>query len=293
MTSDFLFCVERMAYSGPAATTRTRAVSMLIGCVCVLSCCAPAVAQTDAAPRQQANAQTSSATLPEAPSPQDDTLTVRKMPGNVYHDQIATWTSPARIRPHDLKWLVPLTLATGVAIATDHRAMKDVVSHDPVFNHESVDASNVMETFFFVTPVALFGYGHMEHDEHARDAGLTGSEALIDAAFVEQGLKLIAWRERPHNDDYRGRFFQTSVGPDSSFPSSHTVFAWASAAVLADEYPSPMARFGIYSLATGVNITRVLGQEHFPSDVIVGSAAGWLVGHYVYGRRHRHDRSRH
>ena len=29
--------------------------------------------------------------------------------------------------------------------------------------------------------------------------------------------------------------------------------------------------------------SRVLGHEHFPSDVIIGSAAGWLVGHYVYG----------
>ena len=27
---------------------------------------------------------------------------------------------------------------------------------------------------------------------------------------------------------------------------------------------------------------RVLGQEHFPTDVLVGGAAGWLIGHYVF-----------
>jgi membrane-associated phospholipid phosphatase len=49
---------------------------------------------------------------------------------------------------------------------------------------------------------------------------------------------------------------------------------------------------GIYTLATGVSLTRVLGQQHFPSDVLVGSAFGWMIGHYVYKKHHRwHDES--
>jgi membrane-associated phospholipid phosphatase len=39
---------------------------------------------------------------------------------------------------------------------------------------------------------------------------------------------------------------------------------------------------GIYTVATGVCVTRVLGREHFPTDVLVGAAAGWLIGHYVF-----------
>jgi hypothetical protein len=38
-----------------------------------------------------------------------------------------------------------------------------------------------------------------------------------------------------------------------------------------------------------VSLMRVLGQEHFPTDVLVGGAAGWLIGHYVFekhGLRH-------
>jgi membrane-associated phospholipid phosphatase len=42
----------------------------------------------------------------------------------------------------------------------------------------------------------------------------------------------------------------------------------------------------LYSAATGISVTRVLGQQHFPSDVLVGSAAGWFVGHYVYHKHH-------
>jgi hypothetical protein len=31
-----------------------------------------------------------------------------------------------------------------------------------------------------------------------------------------------------------------------------------------------------------VSLTGVLGQEHFPTDVLVGGVAGWLIGHYVF-----------
>jgi hypothetical protein len=33
--------------------------------------------------------------------------------------------------------------------------------------------------------------------------------------------------------------------------------------------------------------TRVVGRKHFTSDVIVGSAAGYLIGRYVF-RAHHH-----
>jgi membrane-associated phospholipid phosphatase len=39
-------------------------------------------------------------------------------------------------------------------------------------------------------------------------------------------------------------------------------------------------------LATGVSLTRVLGPQHFPSDVLVGGVAGWLIGPYVFQKHH-------
>jgi membrane-associated phospholipid phosphatase len=99
---------------------------------------------------------------------------------------------------------------------------------------------------------------------------------------VEQRLKLIFWRERPNVDNARGLFFQSTAGWDSSLPSSHGVLAWSAAAVIAAADPSRWTQLGVYSLASGVSLTRVLGQEHFPTDVLVGSIAGWLIGHYVY-----------
>ena len=229
--------------------------------------------------------------LPDAPSPQPETtktVTLQNTPRNILHDQAHIWTSPLHVRKHDLVWLAPLAAAMGAAIATDHHTMASVVSHDPDFNQANVNASNVLIGGFIATPVALYGFGHFKENAHAREAGILGGEALLDGLVVEQGMKLIFWRERPAMDNAHGLFFQGSAGANSSFPSSHSVLAWSTAAVIAGEYPSRWTQLGVYSLATGVSVTRVLGQEHFPTDVLVGSAFGWLVGHYVYRAHHVH-----
>ena len=256
----------------------------------VLAFCLPAMAAQAAVPVKAPSAGPVAA-LPDAPQPQaqnqEQTVTLRSAPRDILHDQAMIWTSPARIRLHDLTWLLPLGAATGAAIATDQRAMREVVSHETSFNNASANSSNAIVGGMIATPIAIYSFGHFRDDPHAREAGILTGEAMIDGVVVEQGMKLIFWRERPNVDNYRGRFFQSSAGIDSSMPSSHCVVAWSAAAAVAGEYPSRWVQFTAYSMATGVAITRVLAEQHFPSDVLVGSAAGWLVGHYV---SHRHWR---
>ena len=228
---------------------------------------------------------------PQAQPPRSCDVSLRCLPSNFLKDQEAIWTSPIHVKPRDLKVVVPLLLATGAAIATDHRTMRDVVSHDATFNNDNTNASNILIGPYIAAPVILYGVGHFRDDEHARETGLLGSEALLDGVVVEQGMKLIFWRERPYQDRQRGRFFQSGAGVDSSFPSSHSVLAWAAASVIGSEYRNPWTEVLVYSGAAGISLTRLLGQQHFPSDILVGSAAGWLVGHSVYKHRHRWEAS--
>jgi membrane-associated phospholipid phosphatase len=227
--------------------------------------------------------------LPNAPQAQES-VTLRATPLNILKDQGAIWSSPVRIRDKDLGYLIPLGLAVTAALTTDHQAMSEVVSQNPSFNNANTNASNVLVAPFIAAPGVLFAAGQIKGNEHARETGILGGEAMLDSLVVEQGMKLIFFRERPTVDGAKGKFFQTSVGWDSSFPSSHSMIAWSSAAVLADEYPSRLNQIGLYTLATGVSLTRVLGQQHFPSDVLVGSAFGWMIGHYVYKKHHRWHR---
>ena len=253
----------------------------------------PALSVCMLAPAQEPAAHpagTGAASLPDAPSPQpsaSDDVTIRGTPRNLLRDQAAIWTSPANVRARDLRWLLPLAAASGVAFATDRHAMTQVVSRDPSFNQASVDTSNVLTGSLIAVPVFVYGFGRSHNDDHASEAGILSGESMVDGVVVEEALKLVFWRERPNVDDARGHFFQANAGADSSFPSTHSVVAWSAASALAAEYPSHWTQFMLYSAATGVSLTRVMGQQHFPSDVLVGSSLGWLIGHNVV-RHHRH-----
>ena len=135
-------------------------------------------AQTASAPNApQANVP-NSAPLPDAPSPHlssHDEVTVRRVPRNFLEDQAAIWTSPVRLRTHDLKWIVPLAAATGVALGTDHYVMTQVVSKNPSFNQASINASNAMVYSLVASPVVLYGFGYFQQDDHAREAGILTS----------------------------------------------------------------------------------------------------------------------
>jgi hypothetical protein len=199
----------------------------------------------------------------------------------IIKDQPPIWTSPVRVRPHDLIWLLPLGAATGVSLATDTDTMREV-SHDRTFNKDNVNVSNSLLGGEIAVPVALYGVGLFKEDAHARETGLLSGEALVDSVVVEEVTKIIFRRERPPANNAAGDFFTSGNGTASSFPSSHSILAWSAAAVVAGEYPSNWVQVGIYTVATGVCVTRVLGREHFPTDVLVGAAAGWLIGHYVF-----------
>jgi hypothetical protein len=260
----------------------------------LLALCAVSTAQSGPSPMPASGPNS----LPDAPAPQStnafaakaldkNAATLRNTPANILHDQAAIWTSPARIREHDLALLVPLGLATTLTMTVDHQIMSSGRLDDPSLNSHAATASNGLLGGFVAAPVIIYGLGHIHHDDHATETGILAGEAMVDSLIVDEVVKAISMRERPTLDNAKGRFFQSSVGLDSSFPSTHSIVAWSSAAVIASEYNGPMTKITAYGLATGLSLSRVLARQHFPSDVLVGSAVGWLVGRYVDHRHHR------
>jgi len=252
-----------------------------------------AVAQQSAVTAQ------SNASLPSAPALQSDDLPLEQQPhssptlaNSTKHgltDLMHIAVSPIYLRTGDLKWLLPLAGASAAAFATDTHTMHDVVSHDPDFNNAAVNVSQGLLGGFIATPVAMFGVGHMTHNEHMREAGLLGGEAMVDAYVVDEFTKLVTFRERPQVDNAQGEFYIGKAGVNSSFVSGHCMLSWSSAAAISGEYHSRWVSLLAYSAASGVAATRVLGQQHFPTDVLIGSAGGWLIGHYVYRAHHHSD----
>lgn len=213
---------------------------------------------------------------------------------DVAHDQVGIWTSPAHIKGHDLLWLVPFVAATGVAIHYDARAMRQLGS-DPNTISTAKSVSNWGAIYI---PLGTVGVGYLvgvkRHDNHLRRTAMLAGEAIGDALILDEGLKYLTMRERPDVGEGNGEFWPHGFAGYTngrSFPSGHSIVAWSFAHVIAEEYPHWWTSLAVYSLAGSVSLTRVLARQHFPSDVIVGSTFGYLVGGYVY--RHHDPQARH
>jgi membrane-associated phospholipid phosphatase len=198
--------------------------------------------------------------------------------------------SPLYIRTSDLEWMLPLAGASAAAFATDTRMMRDVVSTNPSFNQTAGNVSDGLRDGLIAVPVVMFGAGQMSNRPHLREAGILGGEGMIDALVVDEVVKLSTFRERPTVDNAQGEFYVgKSGGVNSSFVSGHAMIAWSSAAVISGEYKSLWKQIAVYAAAGGVSASRVMAQQHFPTDVLVGSAGGWLIGHFVYRAHHHAD----
>lgn len=203
---------------------------------------------------------------------------------NIEKDQKAIWTSPIRIQLSDAEWLMPLGLLTGGLLATDTEVSKHL-SNSPTRLKYSTDLSNYGLYSMAGLAGGLYLWGHLTHDEHKRETGILAGEAAADSYLATSALEYAIGRERPLTHDYQGNFFEGG----SSMPSDHAAIAWSIASVVAHEYPGPLTSVLAYGLASAVSLSRVSAKQHFPSDVLIGSAIGWFVGQHVY--RAHHDTS--
>ena len=109
------------------------------------------------------------------------------------------------------------------------------------------------------------------------DTGQRGFQAALYSMITMQGLKMLTDRTRPYQGG-NGHFWTGG----SSFPSGHSMEAWALAKVISDEYPDKrFVKIGMYSFATAVSLSRLTSERHYASDVVVGSALGYLMGKFV------------
>lgn len=197
-------------------------------------------------------------------------------------DQKNIWTSPFHLKPADAKWLVPMGgIAAGLFVTDPQSSYGMRLDNQHALNL----ASNVGVAAAAGMTGTAYIWGRLAHNERARETGVLATEAMINAFGVTSAIGGITGRDRPFPSNFQNIFFH---GGDS-FPSDHAAVTWAFASVIAQEYPHPLEEFGAYGLALGVSLARAASDQHFLSDVFVGSLMGFQIGRQIYKNRHNPD----
>ncbi len=207
---------------------------------------------------------------------------------HVAEDEKGIVLSPLKAPAEQLLWLIPFGAATGAAVHYDTQAIQDLgvnPSREDHFNKLSDYAG-------LYAPYAAAGVGYvagsMRKDDYLRETAVLSAEAMVDATILDEGLKYALDREYPLADNARGGLWP--AGPKRwpnhpSMPSEHAMNVWAFAHLVAGQYDGIATKALVYGVASTVSVSRVLARQHFPSDVVVGSTLGWLVGGYVLNHR--------
>ena len=114
-----------------------------------------------------------------------------------------------------------------------------------------------------------------------RETSFLAGSAILMAGAVSTVTKIVVGRARPYMDKGHMTFrpFTFPVENYASFPSGHTIVAFAFSGVLAERINNTWASIGLYGLAAGCGISRMYTDEHWISDVAFGAVISVSISH--------------
>lgn len=197
---------------------------------------------------------------------------------NILRDQKAIWTSPFVGSNERFKWMIPFAATSAFLMTRDNQWSQDYKPSESTLNWSNHVSEIGSAYAVYGSVTGFYLLGKVSHNENLTHTGLVGLEALLNSTIVGGALKLATDRERPNSGDGDGSFW----GGGSSFPSGHSMAIWSIATAMVNARPRPIYWHIIaYSIASSVSIARVAEEEHYASDVFVGSALGFFIGRYV------------
>jgi membrane-associated phospholipid phosphatase len=204
-----------------------------------------------------------------------------------WHDSRSFILSPAKW--HARQWIeFGVVAGAGVlAYSQDEQIQKYFVGH------QSTTADNfskyVFEPFGRFSPVIIGGLyigGRLVKDNRLAGTSLTAAKAFVVSSVCTVVVKQLTHRHRPYQDDipdhanWDGPFANYKY---NSFPSGHSEAAFSMATVYAMEYSSTIwVPVLAYTLAVGTAVSRLYENDHWASDVVIGSALGFVTGRFMW-----------
>lgn len=141
----------------------------------------------------------------------------------------------------------------------------------------------------FIISGSLYAIGRASDNRKLASLGLHGTEALVVGELVAVTIKGVVGRQRPdvRPRNSRSYGFLRGVGRGNdyrSFPSGHTVAAFAAAAAFTAETSrnAPNTTWFVAPLMYGgaalAGVSRMYDNRHWATDVLVGAGIGTFAG---------------
>jgi hypothetical protein len=134
--------------------------------------------------------------------------------------------------------------------------------------------TNLDDALMLVPAAAVYGLNGagVKGKHNFTDRSLMFLSSLGFSLAVNTLIKSASDIERPDGSDTR------------SMPSNHAAIAFVSATFLHEEYKDRSIWYSVagYSVATATGVLRILNNEHWMSDVLVGAGLGILITKTAY-----------
>jgi membrane-associated phospholipid phosphatase len=243
--------------------------------------------------------ETASESVPRPPSVgssvQSD-MSLKQLPMNILRDQQSLLLFPKGLA-HGQHWLPTIAIVgvTAGLLAADPHDVGYFRRTATFHGFNQAFSGNITTGEIAVVPASLYLIGLVRKDSYSQTTGLLAGEALADSLVVYGVINAVTHRLRPSDivpqGPFNDTFFHANNGLfNHSFPSGHTIEAFAVATIIARRYRNhrwvPWVAYGV---AGAIGFSRLTNQAHFPADVFLGAALGYSISRFEVLRGRWHD----
>ena len=200
-------------------------------------------------------------------------------------------SSPFNINKQQGLKISAFVLATGTLIWLGDKPIKDFAKNnrtafgDKFFRFgaehwgDGIYSMPLMASFYLA--------GKITHNDRAVKTAMLGVKTFIITSLLVNVPKEFFHRQRPYVTKnqwaFNGPFTGYGKAESRSFPSGHSMSAFALATIVASEYNEykmvPVIAYGIASLTA---VSRVYFEKHWSSDILIGSAFGFAMAKLIH-----------
>lgn len=212
-----------------------------------------------------------------------------------FDDGISFFTAPFRFSSTDWLYTAGTVGGTYLLMHTD-ADVKSRIGRNTIktLNRDfwDIPTSYGIVTYANIASLTTYAAGLFTGEDEVRKVGRLLFESISYSGILVMTARILAGRERPYSN--KGPWKWTGPTLDNeiqSFPSGHTTVAFAFSTVLAEYFDSIWFRIGFYGMTGLTAYARVLNNQHWFSDVIVGALFGILSGTHVMSQEYKRNLS--